>query len=86
MLTCYVAVQWAGQLGDGRAISLGQAIGPDGVPYELQLKVGFHTFYLKVRAAHSCLFIRFSCRFLSLSLQNSQHSCFSQLHCCQISP
>ena len=48
MLTCSVAVQWAGQLGDGRAISLGQAIGPDGVPYELQLKVGFHTFYLKV--------------------------------------
>ena len=34
------AVQWAGQLGDGRAISLGQAVGPDGTPYELQLKVG----------------------------------------------
>ena len=34
-----IAVQWAGQLGDGRAISLGQAIGPDGTPYELQLKV-----------------------------------------------
>ncbi|CAD0327099.1 protein adenylyltransferase SelO [Xanthomonas hortorum] len=29
---------WAGQLGDGRAISLGEAIGVDGVRYELQLK------------------------------------------------
>ena len=30
--------QWAGQLGDGRAISLGEAIGPDGARWELQLK------------------------------------------------
>ncbi len=29
---------WAGQLGDGRAISLGEAIGIDGGRYELQLK------------------------------------------------
>ncbi|USJ00145.1 YdiU family protein [Xanthomonas prunicola] len=29
---------WAGQLGDGRAISLGEAIGADGGRYELQLK------------------------------------------------
>ncbi len=40
MLSCLpFAVQWAGQLGDGRAISLGQAVGPDGTAYELQLKV-----------------------------------------------
>lgn len=32
-------LQWAGQLGDGRAISLGEAVGPDGKTYELQLKV-----------------------------------------------
>ena len=30
--------QWAGQLGDGRAISLGEAIGPDGARWQLQLK------------------------------------------------
>ncbi|WNG26487.1 YdiU family protein [Cystobacter fuscus] len=30
--------QWAGQLGDGRAISLGELQGPDGTRYELQLK------------------------------------------------
>jgi uncharacterized protein YdiU (UPF0061 family) len=29
---------WAGQLGDGRAISLGEAIGADGARHELQLK------------------------------------------------
>ncbi|MHC1480401.1 protein adenylyltransferase SelO [Frateuria aurantia] len=29
---------WAGQLGDGRAISLGEALGPDGRRWELQLK------------------------------------------------
>jgi uncharacterized protein YdiU (UPF0061 family) len=29
---------WAGQLGDGRAISLGEVIGRDGARYELQLK------------------------------------------------
>lgn len=29
---------WAGQLGDGRAISLGEVIGADGSRYELQLK------------------------------------------------
>ena len=31
--------QWAGQLGDGRAINLGAAVGPDGQAWELQLKV-----------------------------------------------
>ncbi len=30
--------QWAGQLGDGRAISLGELIAPDGQRWELQLK------------------------------------------------
>ena len=30
--------QWAGQLGDGRAISLGELIAPDGRRWELQLK------------------------------------------------
>ncbi len=44
------AVQWAGQLGDGRAISLGQAVGPDGTPYELQLKVC----YFSPDEAHRC--------------------------------
>ena len=29
---------WAGQLGDGRAITLGELVAPDGVAYELQLK------------------------------------------------
>jgi uncharacterized protein YdiU (UPF0061 family) len=29
---------WAGQLGDGRAMSLGEAIGPEGRRFELQLK------------------------------------------------
>jgi len=29
---------WAGQLGDGRAISLGEALGPDGRRWQLQLK------------------------------------------------
>ncbi len=32
-------LQWAGQLGDGRAINLGAAVGPDGQAWELQLKV-----------------------------------------------
>lgn len=31
--------QWAGQLGDGRAINLGESVGPDGRRWELQLKV-----------------------------------------------
>ncbi|MCC5886981.1 MAG: YdiU family protein [Gammaproteobacteria bacterium] len=38
---CYGGHQfgnWAGQLGDGRAITLGESLGPDGVRYELQLK------------------------------------------------
>ena len=39
---CYGGHQfgyWAGQLGDGRAISLGQVVCPDGQRLELQLKV-----------------------------------------------
>lgn len=36
---------WAGQLGDGRAISLGEAIGPDGRRHELQLKGAGRTPY-----------------------------------------
>ncbi|CAL5218909.1 g654 [Coccomyxa viridis] len=39
---------WAGQLGDGRAISLGQAVGPDGTPYELQLKGAGETPYSRM--------------------------------------
>lgn len=38
---CYGGHQfgnWAGQLGDGRAITLGECRGPDGVRWELQLK------------------------------------------------
>ena len=38
---CYGGHQfgnWAGQLGDGRAITLGEIIGPDGRRHELQLK------------------------------------------------
>lgn len=38
---CYGGHQfgnWAGQLGDGRAITLGECPGPDGIRYELQLK------------------------------------------------
>lgn len=30
--------QWAGQLGDGRAISLGELVAPSGIRYEIQLK------------------------------------------------
>ncbi len=30
--------QWAGQLGDGRAITLAEVVGPDGTRYDLQLK------------------------------------------------
>lgn len=34
-------VSWhTGQLGDGRAISLGEAVNPEGEHWELQLKVG----------------------------------------------
>lgn len=36
---------WAGQLGDGRAISLGEAIGVDGARHELQLKGAGRTPY-----------------------------------------
>jgi uncharacterized protein YdiU (UPF0061 family) len=37
--------QWAGQLGDGRAITLGETIGRDGRRYELQLKGAGRTPY-----------------------------------------
>jgi uncharacterized protein YdiU (UPF0061 family) len=45
---CYGGHQfgnWAGQLGDGRAISLGEAVGLDGRPWELQLKGAGRTPY-----------------------------------------
>jgi hypothetical protein len=38
-LTHRSRAQWAGQLGDGRAINLGAAVGLDGQAWELQLKV-----------------------------------------------
>src|SRR5918992_2884243 len=37
--------QWAGQLGDGRAITLGEAISPSGARWELQLKGAGRTPY-----------------------------------------
>jgi uncharacterized protein YdiU (UPF0061 family) len=46
--TCYGGHQfgsWAGQLGDGRAISLGEVIGPSGARLELQLKGAGRTPY-----------------------------------------
>ncbi|MEN0066370.1 MAG: YdiU family protein [Myxococcota bacterium] len=45
---CYGGHQfgsWAGQLGDGRAITLGEAIGPDGQRLEVQLKGAGRTPY-----------------------------------------
>ena len=45
---CYAGHQfghWAGQLGDGRAITLGEIIGIDGQSYELQLKGAGPTAY-----------------------------------------
>lgn len=51
---CYGGHQfgfWAGQLGDGRAISLGEVIGPGG-RYELQLKVSLLYFTCTSLPAH----------------------------------
>ncbi|KAK9809076.1 hypothetical protein WJX72_008987 [[Myrmecia] bisecta] len=48
---CYGGHQfgsWAGQLGDGRAISLGEVAGRDGPPYELQLKGAGKTPYSRM--------------------------------------
>ena len=45
------ALQWAGQLGDGRAISLGELIGTDGKRWELQLKVGVQSSLHRASAA-----------------------------------
>jgi uncharacterized protein YdiU (UPF0061 family) len=45
---CYGGHQfgsWAGQLGDGRAISLGEVVGPSGARWELQLKGAGRTPY-----------------------------------------
>lgn len=39
--------QWAGQLGDGRAITLGELIAGDGLRYELQLKGAGRTAYAR---------------------------------------
>ena len=40
---------WAGQLGDGRAIILGEVVGPDGSRHELQLKGAGKTPYCALR-------------------------------------
>ena len=67
VLSCLLfAVQWAGQLGDGRAISLGQAVGPDGTPYELQLKVCCPLVYLSI--AWDTLLIRHMALFAAVTV------------------
>ena len=48
---------WAGQLGDGRAINLGAAVGPDGQPWELQLKVRAPSFKYCRELSHGELLI-----------------------------
>ncbi|EIE25715.1 UPF0061-domain-containing protein [Coccomyxa subellipsoidea C-169] len=55
---CYGGHQfgmWAGQLGDGRAISLGEAVGPDGKTYELQLKGAGATPYSRMADGRAVL-------------------------------
>lgn len=44
---------WAGQLGDGRALSLGEIIDPAGKRWELQLKVGTDADLLAVSLCRS---------------------------------
>jgi uncharacterized protein YdiU (UPF0061 family) len=46
---------WAGQLGDGRAITLGEVIGPDGVRRELQLKGAGRTPYSRTADGRAVL-------------------------------
>ncbi len=55
---CYGGHQfgnWAGQLGDGRAISLGEAIGADGKRHELQLKGAGMTPYSRMADGRAVL-------------------------------
>ncbi|MGH8667581.1 MAG: protein adenylyltransferase SelO [Burkholderiales bacterium] len=47
--------QWAGQLGDGRAITLGELIAPDGERYELQLKGAGKTAYSRTADGRAVL-------------------------------
>ena len=46
---------WAGQLGDGRAITLGELIAPDGARYELQLKGAGRTAYSRTADGRAVL-------------------------------
>ncbi|SEK62725.1 protein adenylyltransferase SelO [Nitrosovibrio tenuis] len=46
---------WAGQLGDGRAITLGEMLGPDGVRRELQLKGAGKTPYSRTADGRAVL-------------------------------
>ena len=46
---------WAGQLGDGRAITLGEAIAPDGSRHELQLKGAGRTPYSRTADGRAVL-------------------------------
>ncbi|HVE48691.1 MAG TPA: YdiU family protein [Casimicrobiaceae bacterium] len=47
--------QWAGQLGDGRAITLGEVIGADGARWELQLKGAGKTPYSRTADGRAVL-------------------------------
>ena len=47
--------QWAGQLGDGRAITLGEAVGPTGERWELQLKGAGPTPYARTADGRAVL-------------------------------
>ncbi|MDN5936255.1 MAG: YdiU family protein [Nitrosospira sp.] len=47
--------QWAGQLGDGRAITLGEIVGPDGKRRELQLKGAGKTPYSRTADGRAVL-------------------------------
>jgi serine/tyrosine/threonine adenylyltransferase len=46
---------WAGQLGDGRAITLGELVAPDGNRYELQLKGAGRTAYSRTADGRAVL-------------------------------
>lgn len=47
--------QWAGQLGDGRAITLAEVVSPDGVRHELQLKGAGRTPYSRTADGRAVL-------------------------------
>jgi len=47
--------QWAGQLGDGRAITLAEVVNPDGGRYELQLKGAGRTPYSRTADGRAVL-------------------------------